>query len=183
MIVYIVVDAQNDFATGALGSKEAEDALPYISNVVNHALHTNGVLVYTHDTHFDDYLDTQEGRNLPVIHTIFGSWGWRIVDAVSVMPTEHNRVKHINKEDFGYNDWNYFFEDLCNEYKEDIEAIVICGFVTDICVIVNALSIKTVLPEVPMKVIAKACAGTTPEAHEAALRVMKSCQIEVMQEI
>ena len=183
MIVYIMVDGQNDFATGALGSKEAVDALPYIGNVVNHALHTGGVIVYTHDTHRDDYLDTQEGRNLPIIHTVFGSWGWRIVDAINVMPTEYNKVYHINKDTFGYDDWEHFFIELYETYHEPIEAIVICGFVTDICVITNVLDIKTRMPETPVKVIAKACAGTTPEAHEAALRVMKSCQIEIVQEI
>ena len=183
MIVTVIVDAQNDFVTGALGSDDACKAIPYVAKVVDEANKNDHVLVYTHDTHFEDYLDTQEGRNLPVIHTVFGSWGWRIVDEVSTATTEYNRVKHINKEDFGYNDWDYFFEDLRAEYGGDIEAIIICGFVTDICVITNALNIKTVLPEVPMKVIAKACAGTTPEAHNAALRVMKSCQIEVVQEI
>lgn len=165
--VLIVIDVQNDFVTGVLGSKEAEQALVHIQEKVNQAAEDRIPIWCTLDIHYSDYLDTQEGIYLRVPHCINQTTG---AASALKLPSSANFVA---KEQFG-----------SLELAKIVEAdeIEICGLVTDICVITNALLIKTFHSETPIKLDARACAGTTLERHKAALEVMKSCQIEVYNE-
>ena len=169
--VFIVVDAQNDFITDALRNEDAIAALPTVKKVVDYAVDNKQDLIFTMDTHFENYLNTLEGKNLPVPHCICNSQGWRICE--KVLPDNDYPFRTIVKESFGYGDWY-------EEVFDGLEEIVICGFDTDICVVSNALILKACYPEVPITVISDACAGTTPANHAAALAVLQSCQVKVM---
>ena len=170
----IVVDMQNDFITGSLGTKEAEAILP---KVIEKVKNFDGTVIYTKDTHQADYLTTQEGKNLPVEHCIEGTWGWMLADELEEL-SKKNEV--INKPTFGSVELaNYLAEE---NKKNVIEEIELCGLCTDICVISNALVIKASLTEVPVTVDASCCAGVTPESHFNALSSMKMCQVEVRNE-
>ena len=170
----IVVDMQNDFITGSLGTKEAEAILP---KVIEKVKNYDGTVIYTKDTHHADYLTTQEGKNLPVEHCIEGTWGWELAGELKVL-SKANKV--FNKPTFGSLELaRYMTEE--NE-KEEIEAIELCGLCTDICVISNAFVIKASLTEVPVSVDASCCAGVTPESHLNALAAMKMCQVTVVNE-
>ena len=161
--ILVVIDVQNDFVTGVLGSKEAVEALPYIQEKVNQAVEDRTPIWCTLDIHYSDYLNTQEGKNLPIPHCMNQTTG---AAPALKLPSSTN---FIAKEQFG---------SLSLAQVVEADEIEICGLVTDICVITNALLIKTLHSEVPIKIDARACAGTTPERHKAALEVMKSCQIE-----
>lgn len=168
--VLIVVDAQEDFVRGVLGTKEAQQALPIIQEVVDYADgHFTNPVFYTKDTHTNYYLETQEGKNLPVPHCIEGTPGWKICREVL---TDSAQV--IPKKTFGYYRWNY------GAFGPDVVEIWICGFCTDICVMANFQILKALYPEIPFVIVEDACAGVTPELHEAALKVMKSCQARVV---
>jgi len=170
----IVVDMQNDFITGSLGTKEAEAILP---KVIEKVKNFDGTVIYTKDTHQADYLTTQEGKNLPVEHCIEGTWGWMLADELEEL-SKKNEV--INKLTFGSVELaNYLAEE---NKKNVIEEIELCGLCTDICVISNALVIKASLTEVPVTVDASCCAGVTPESHFNALSAMKMCQVAVKNE-
>ena len=170
----IVVDMQNDFITGSLGTKEAEAILP---KVIEKVKNYDGTVIYTKDTHHADYLTTQEGKNLPVEHCIEGTWGWELAGELKVL-SKPNKV--FNKPTFGSLELaRYMTEE--NE-KAEIEAIELCGLCTDICVISNAFVIKASLTEVPVSVDASCCAGVTPESHLNALAAMKMCQVTVVNE-
>ncbi len=170
----IVVDMQNDFITGSLGTKEAEAILP---KVIEKVKNFDGTVIYTKDTHQADYLTTQEGKNLPVEHCIEGTWGWMLADELEKLSAGH---KVFNKPTFGSVELaDYLVEE--NE-KEPIEEIELCGLCTDICVISNAFVIKANLTEVPVLVDASCCAGVTPESHLNALAAMKMCQVKVLNE-
>ena len=158
----VVVDMQNDFVTGALGTKEA---VSIVENVKRKIDSFNGTVIFTRDTHEMFYMDTQEGKYLPVPHCIEGTDGWQIYDG---LPTEG--AEFVNKPTFGYLDWA----------KYEFEEVELIGLCTDICVVSNALIIKAVYPEITVKVDATCCAGVTPESHEAALTTMKMCQINVI---
>ena len=162
MKVLIVVDMQNDFIDGALGTKEAVAIVP---NVIETIKGFEGTILYTKDTHFDDYMDTQEGKNLPVSHCIKGTDGWNLAEDIEAVKCPQDKV-------FGD-----YLQRLAIE--EDIEEITLVGLCTDICVISNALLVKAYLPEVPVAVLQDCCAGVTPESHKNALEAMKMCQIEV----
>lgn len=163
----VVIDAQNDFVTGTLKNPKAETALPIVKKVIDWGVQNNCNFIFTRDTHYDNYLQTQEGQNLPLPHTILGSWGWNIVSGL-VPPSN---VKIINKEQFGYQYWRY-------EELYDYDEIIICGFVSSICVITNGLDIKTQYPEIPITFISDASAGLNDEDHAAAIKVMECCQIK-----
>ncbi len=171
MKVLVVVDMQNDFIDQALGTKEA---VAIVGNVAKKIESFDGRVIFTRDTHHEDYLDTQEGRNLPVSHCIQGSEGWQISSA---LPVNADAVI-IDKPTFGSKDLGLYLEKLASE--NDIEEIEVVGLCTDICVISNALLIKAFLPEVKITVDASCCAGVTPESHENALNAMKVCQINVI---
>lgn len=175
MKVYCLIDCQNDFIDGVLGSAAAQRAVPRICKTLWKADH-NDMIIMTQDTHYDDYMQTQEGKNLPVEHCKIYSQGWQINDEIEDSTFGFENKKVFMKEAFGSNELGYQIELI----EDDIDEIIFMGFCTDICVVSNALFAKMVCPEVPIKVIADCCAGVTPEKHEAALEVMRSCQIEVI---
>ena len=170
----IVVDMQNDFITGSLGTKEAVMILP---NVVEKVKNFKGTVIYTRDTHTAGYLHTQEGKNLPVEHCMEGTWGWNLAKELEAVS---HGCQIFDKPTFGSVE---LASHLVKEQEEnEIEAIELCGLCTDICVISNALLLKANLPEVPILVDAVCCAGVTPESHCNALSAMKMCQITVIGE-
>ena len=166
----IVVDMQNDFIDGALGTKEAVAILPAVKEKI---MSFDGRVVFTRDTHEADYLSTQEGRNLPVEHCVRGTDGWQINAELEALRKENA----VDKPSFGSVELAQMLKDY-NE-KEEIESIELVGLCTDICVISNAMIIKAYLPETPIAVDAACCAGVTPESHENALNAMAMCQIKI----
>ena len=172
MKILVVVDMQNDFIDGALGTKEAAAIVP---GVVKKIKGFDGMVVATCDTHHTDYINTQEGRNLPVIHCIEESNGWNI--ATDVYEAMGSSTEKFYKPTFGsveLADW------LLQRYLLDgLEEVVLIGLCTDICVISNAMLIKAYIPEVRVTVDAACCAGTTPDNHNIALCAMKACQISI----
>ena len=172
MEVLIVVDMQNDFVDGALGTKEAVEIVPNVVSRVADGLNRGEMFFFTRDTHEAAYLETQEGRNLPVPHCIRDTKGWEIIPQL----TEYTLGRTIlDKPTFGSAELGTLLTEL-NE-KDPIEKITLIGLCTDICVISNTLLAKSFLPEVPVAVDAKCCAGVTPESHRNALAAMKVCQV------
>ena len=165
MRTLIVVDMQNDFVDGALGTKEALAIVENVKNKVNKYYENGYKIFFTRDTHLEDYLETNEGKHLPVKHCIKDSVGWQIIEGLEVP-----NVIYIDKPTFGYTKWNEY------ELGNEIELIGLC---TDICVVSNALIIKALYPEANVTVDSSCCAGVTPESHEAALKTMKMCQVNV----
>lgn len=169
----IVIDMQNDFVTGALGTAEAQGIAPA---VVEAARTFDGEVLFTLDTHGEDYPETQEGRNLPVPHCIKGSEGWQLIPELPDVQRERD-ARVFEKPTFGSTELVHYLTHA--NAAEPIESIELIGVCTDICVVSNALLIKAALPEVPVSVDARLCAGVTPDAHEAALATMRSCQVQV----
>jgi nicotinamidase-related amidase len=167
MKTLIVIDMQNDFIYGSLGTKEAQMIVLDVKNKIQEYYKNGDEVIFTRDTHHSNYLNTSEGKNLPVKHCLYGTHGWNIADGLEV-----TNCRYINKETFGWVNWN-------NRYYEEIEIIGVC---TDICVVSNALMLKAMFPEINITVDAGCCAGTTPENHKAALQIMKCCQINVIGE-
>lgn len=169
----IVVDMQEDFVFGKLGSKEAQQIVP---KVVEKVKNFEGVVIFTQDTHNENYLQTQEGKNLPVEHCQKGSKGWQLIKELDNIQKE-KQWKIYEKGTFGS---LLLAQELCKEAEQQkIESIELIGVCTDICVVSNALLLKAYLPEIPFFVDAACCAGVTEEKHKAALEVMESCQIKV----
>ena len=186
--ILIVIDMQNDFIDGALGTKEAQAIVPNVKKKIEE-YHTLGYsVVFTRDTHHENYLDTMEGKILPVKHCIENTDGW----AISKEFDTSIAYVIIDKPTFGYLGWtsylsNFFYvedEDswIGTEEEEHPEHIEIVGLCTDICVVSNALILKATYPETNITVDASCCAGVTPESHKAALTTMKMCQINVIGE-
>ena len=169
--ILIVVDMQNDFIDGALGTKEAVAIVPKVEDKIRNF---DGEVFFTRDTHETYYLETQEGKNLPVKHCIRDTEGWQIRKELDVL----RKTDPVDKETFGSTDLAGELT-MINE-DEGIGSITLVGLCTDICVISNALLIKASLPEVPICVDAKCCAGVTPESHENALKAMEACQIKII---
>ena len=165
--ILIVVDMQNDFIDGALGTAEAVSIVPYVKEVIDSF---DGKVFFTRDTHFDNYMQTEEGKNLPVPHCIKGTHGWQIRAELDAL----RKTEPIDKVTFGSAD---LIDVLRGE--GEIESITFVGLCTDICVISNAMITKAFFPEIPLTVDAKACAGVTPESHARALEAMKTCQIKI----
>lgn len=177
MEVLIVVDMQNDFVNGALGTKEAVEIVPYVVGRVVDGVNRGETILFTRDTHEADYLETQEGHNLPVPHCIRDTEGWEIIPQL----TEYTLGRTIlDKPTFGSSELGTLLTELNG--KEPIEKITLIGLCTDICVISNTLLAKAFLPEVPVAVDAKCCAGVTPKSHNNALAAMKVCQVIVENE-
>lgn len=160
----IVVDMQNDFIDMALGTKEAVAIVPNVKKKIEEYIKNGDEVIFTRDTHHDNYLDTAEGKKLPVVHCIEGSKGWQIADGLYVEGCEI-----VDKPNFGWPNWN----------KKSFEEVELIGLCTDICVVSNALIIKAQFPEIKVSVDSSCCAGVTPESHEAALTTMKFCQVDV----
>ncbi|MBD5088956.1 MAG: cysteine hydrolase [Clostridiales bacterium] len=160
----IVVDMQKDFIDGALGTDEAVAIIENVKRKIAKYQADGEEIIFTRDTHQENYLDTNEGRYLPVPHCIEGTEGWQIPEDIAV-----EGAVYLNKPSFGYLDWKKY-------HLEEVELIGLC---TDICVVSNALIIKALYPEIKVSVDASCCAGVTPESHQAALTTMKMCQVEV----
>ena len=176
--ILVVVDMQNDFIDGSLGTKEAENIVSNVIEKIKQYENDESVIYYTKDTHFDNYMTTQEGLKLPVPHCIKNTDGWRINKLIDNAANNNPiaKVEYIDKPSFGAGTLIY---DAIVKAGEPCE-ITICGTCTDICVVSNALILKSFFPEVPMNVIADCCAGLTKEKHAAALEVMSSCQINII---
>ena len=172
--VLVVVDMQNDFVDGVLGSPEAIRILPAVIEKVKHH---EGMLVYTRDTHEADYLETREGRYLPVPHCIKGTKGWEIKDEIWAASEGKTDVVVIDKPTFGSTDLTKAL--IAWHQQKPIDSVTLIGVCTDICVISNAMLIKAALPEIDVAVDAACCAGVTPERHETALLAMSACQIDI----
>ena len=169
--ILIVVDMQNDFIDGALGTPEAQAIVPAVAEKIRN---WSGPVYATQDTHQADYLTTQEGKNLPVPHCIEGTPGWELAPAVREAMTD---CTCLTKPTFGSRS---LAETLAIVHQDQpIEEIVLVGLCTDICVISNAMLLKAFLPEVPIRVDAACCAGVTPESHRNALNAMRQCQIAI----
>ena len=171
--ILIVVDMQNDFIDGALGTAEAVAIVP---KVVEKVKDFKGTVIFTRDTHGESYMQTQEGRNLPVPHCIKGSHGWEVCPALEPLRTGLT----IDKPTFGSAELGRLILEL--DAKEPVGSITLVGLCTDICVISNAMIAKAFLPEVPVTVDAACCAGVTPESHRNALNAMKMCQVRIENE-
>lgn len=161
----IVVDMQNDFIDMALGTSEAVEIVPKVKKKICQYAERGDEIIFTRDTHFEDYLETTEGKKLPVIHCIKGTKGWEIADGLYV---EGSKI--IDKPNFGWLHWR----------DEELEEVELIGLCTDICVVSNALIIKAAFPDAVVKVDASCCAGVTVASHNAALKTMEMCQVEVV---
>ncbi|WP_300410250.1 isochorismatase family cysteine hydrolase [Lagierella sp.] len=168
--ILVVVDMQNDFVIGSLGTKEAKAILP---RVVEKIEGFDGEIYFTRDTHEEDYLNTQEGKVLPVKHCIKGTEGWELHPEIQ----KYAKENIIDKVTFGSKELAEKIEEVHG--KEKIDSITLVGLCTDICVISNALILKAFIPEVKIIVDENCCAGVSPESHERALESMKACQIFV----
>ena len=170
--ILIVVDMQNDFIDGALGTAEAVAIVPKVAEKVKGF---KGTVIFTRDTHGENYMQTQEGRNLPVPHCIKGTAGWEICPELAPLCKEV-----IDKPTFGSAKLGELLAAV--DKAEPISSITLVGLCTDICVISNAMLVKAFLPEVPVTVDAACCAGVTPDSHKTALAAMLPCQITVINE-
>nr|WP_294530858.1 isochorismatase family cysteine hydrolase [uncultured Blautia sp.] len=171
----VIVDVQNDFVSGALGTEEAQQILP---KVIKKAESFQGKVVFTMDTHGEDYLETQEGRLLPVKHCIKGTDGWKLAPGLEELQ-QKEKLPVFEKTTFGS---KALAEAISEEYsKGNVESVELVGLCTDICVISNALLLKAYMPELKILVDPSCCAGVTIKKHLAALETMNSCQIETVQ--
>ena len=171
--ILIVVDMQNDFIDGALGTPEAVAIVPAAAEKIRSF---PGTVLFTRDTHTSDYLNTQEGRNLPVVHCVRDTPGWELRPELQALC----ETEPIDKPTFGSAKLGELL--LKMDREDPIASVTLIGLCTDICVISNALLVKAFLPEVPVTVDAACCAGVTPESHRNALAAMKMCQIAVENE-
>ncbi len=175
--VLVVVDMQNDFVTGALRNEEAIKIVPDVVKKVQEAAKAGDTLIaFTQDTHFDNYLETQEGKNLPVPHCLVDTKGWNIIDELKPFVNESWTYEKtgFGSTALGEELWRY------THNGSGVEKIEVVGICTDICVLSNATIIKAFLPEILIEVDAKCCAGVTPESHDTALNAMKAIQIKVV---
>lgn len=168
----VVVDMQKDFVDGALGSREAVAIVPAVVKKIESF---DGEIFVTYDTHFENYMQTSEGKHLPVPHCIKGTDGWQLNNDVENALSGKKFTK-VEKNTFGSVDLPKLIEQAADSEDFAVELIGLC---TDICVVSNALLIKATFPEAPIAVDAGCCAGVTPQAHEAALATMASCQITI----
>lgn len=167
--VLVVIDMQNDFIDGILGSPEAQKILPRVCERIEDAIKNNYDIIFTKDTHSADYLNTEEGKKLPIKHCIKGSYGWEFPDALKIYAKNV-----IEKGQFGT---LKLVDYLQNDKPEIVEILGLC---TDICVINNAMIIKAALPESKIFVNSACCAGTSPENHLTALSAMSACHIDII---
>ena len=165
MKTLLVIDMQNDFIDGSLGTKEAVAIVDKVKAKIEEYRANGDRVIFTRDTHHENYMDTNEGKHLPVVHCIEGTEGWQIREGLAF-----DGAEIIDKPSFGYTNWKtYAFE--------EVEIIGLC---TDICVVSNALIIKALFPEIRVCVDPACCAGVTPESHEAAIKTMQMCQVEIL---
>ena len=166
----IIIDMQNDFIDGALANPAAQAIVP---GIVEFAKNWSGKIGVTYDTHFENYMETQEGKYLPVPHCIANTDGHKL--NAQIDEAIHNRVSYtVTKPTFGFANWGQY------GFNIHFDEVVVVGTCTDICVISNVLAIKAAFPELKVTVIENLCAGLSPEKHAAAIEVMKSCQVNVI---
>lgn len=175
MKLLLVIDMQNDFVTDALGTPEAVEILPNVVARLEKAKEEKETVIFTRDTHHENYMETQEGRNLPVPHCIEGTKGWEIVDALTPFTKD---CMIIDKPTFGSSKLAEVLSKL--DAEEPIEKITLIGLCTDICVISNAMISKATLPEVLIVIEEACCAGVSVESHKRALEAMQVCQMQVV---
>lgn len=166
----VVIDMQNDFISGSLGTKEAREIVPHVKERIEKAIKNDEDIIFTKDTHFENYLETREGKNLPIKHCINNTWGHEICD--ELLPFVKGALLMVDKNTFGYKDLPL--------YTGKYDMITLIGLCTDICVISNAILLKAFYPEKEIIIEEKLCAGTTVENHENALKAMKVCQFTII---
>ena len=186
MRVLVVVDVQKDFVDGALGSIAAQSIIPHMRERIREYADGNTLILFTKDTHDENYDKTFEGYRLPVAHCVRGTPGWSLVKDISTLADGYSNFllysdgevvrSRVLKETFG----SIKLCEILKQYEYEIEDIVFMGFCTDICVISNVLMARAYLPNTRIIVDSSCCAGTTLDKHLAALEVMKSCQIDVI---
>lgn len=167
MKTLIVIDMQNDFIDGSLGTAEAQAIVDKVKAKINEYAVGGNEIIFTRDTHEENYLQTSEGKKLPVVHCVKGTPGWEIADGLYV-----DGAEIIDKPSFGWTGWS----------GKSFSEIEITGLCTDICVVSNALILKAMFPETEITVDASCCAGVTPKTHKAALETMRMCQINIIGE-
>jgi len=181
MKILVVIDMQNDFISGVLGTKEAMEIVP---KVIKKIQDWDDCIYATRDTHTNNYLNTQEGQKLPIVHCVLNTEGWAIQNEVAkaLKDREVNEETNIiNKPIFGSYQLAMILQDLA--IRGNLEEVHLIGLCTDICVISNAMTLKSFLPlDTRIVVDASCCAGVTPESHKTALEAMKMCQIEIINE-
>lgn len=171
--VLVVIDMQNDFITGALGSEQAQEI---VNNVAQRIKNFDGQVVFTRDTHYDNYLDTREGKALPIVHCVEGTPGWELEKNIKKLQLGGD-YPVFDKITFGSKRMADFLLYI-NKLKK-IDEVTIIGLCTDICVISNAFIIQAYLPETTIVIDASCCAGVTEQSHKTALEAMRSCQIKI----
>lgn len=174
----VVVDMQNDFISGSLGSAQAQSIVPNVKEKIAEYVSKGYDIVFTRDTHLSTYLETQEGKNLPVMHCIKGTPGHEIAEGL--IP-EHGIYLVVDKPTFG--SISMMYEVDARGMLNGVDEVEFVGLCTDICVVSNALIFKADLPETKITVDAACCAGVTEESHKAALLTMKMCQVNVINEV
>ena len=179
--VLVIIDMQNDFLTGSLKNNEHERVIKEVVNVINNNDYDE--VFATRDTHDDTYLNTMEGKKLPVVHTQKNEWGWQVEDSVTNAINNafsSEQIHYIDKPTFGSKKLQEAFSELAIKYAACGLQIDFCGVCTGICVISNAIPAKMYAPEAVIRVIENACACVTPDSHESAIEAMKTCQIDVI---
>ena len=172
MNVLIVVDMQNDFVTGPLGTPEARTILPKVAEKVKNF---PGRVLFTRDTHEENYLESREGKALPVPHCIRGTRGWEICPELETLRKE----EPVDKPTFGSTGLGEVLR-AADQYGEKIGKITLVGVCTDICVISNAMLLRAFFPEAPIEILSSCCAGVTPASHATALAALAACQCRVL---
>ena len=174
--ILVVVDMQNDFIDGSLGTNEALNIVDSVCELIKKEEYK--AIFFTKDTHYNDYFDTLEGRKLPVKHCILGTKGWDLNDKIKeAMHTSKTKyIDILTKYTFG----SELLLKQVDGYIDEETEIVLCGLCTDICVVSNALLLRAKYPNAIIKVVKDCCAGVTPETHDAALKTMKMCQIDII---
>lgn len=181
MNVLVVIDMQHDFVDGSLGSPQAQ---AIVDNVRQKIASFDGPIIFTRDTHTTDYLASQEGQHLPVVHCVKDTIGWQVMESLITAAEKRNTIHPyfiIDKPNFGSSELVMRLQGM--NTVEPIESITLVGVCTDVCVVSNAILLKAGLPEVPIHVDAQCCAGVTEESHKAALLTMRQCQIEVANDL
>lgn len=192
MKLLFVIDMQNDFIDGVLGTPEAQAIVPKVKNRIEQALNNNEMVILTKDSHHHDYLKTEEGKNLSIPHCILGTKGWELNKDIFKTIRKRNEIFHVPKNTFGecWDKYIFIYEDEQEEKEvsiflntveiKNIEEIEIIGLDTDFCVLANAMTLKAAFPNVPITIDAACCAGSTPEWHEKALDMLEHCHFNVI---
>ena len=183
-VIDVIVDMQNDFVTGALGTAEARAMSGRLAAEARRAAQAGHALFFTLDTHGADYLSTREGKKLPVEHCLRGTEGWNLVPEVEAVFREDDPACPakvlVEKPTFGASELPTAVQKFLTENKGTVEKFRVYGVCTDICVISNAMLLRAFFPETPIEILAGLCAGVSPESHATALKAMGACQFDVL---